>query len=132
MYVKNQKFLVLGVSKSGYQAAKYLIDKNAVCYFYEEMSNDKIAAVKAELVSLGAKEVPKDGIDACLGDADAVIISPGVPINHHVAVKAKSAGKRILGELEFAYEQFSPTFVAITGTNGKTTSVSMVNDILIG
>ena len=130
MYVKNQKFLVLGVSKSGYQAAKYLIDKNAVCYFYEEMSSDKIAAAKSELISLGVKETTANDIDAALGDIDAVIISPGIPINHPVAVKAKSMGKRILGELEFAYEQFSPTFVAITGTNGKTTTVSMVNDIL--
>nr|MBO4518281.1 UDP-N-acetylmuramoyl-L-alanine--D-glutamate ligase [Clostridia bacterium] len=130
MFVKNQKFLVLGVSKSGYQAAKYLLDKHAVCYFYEEMSSEKIAAAKAELSALGATEALKEGIDAVLNDIDAVIISPGVPINHPVAVKAKSMGKRILGELEFAYEQFSPTFIAITGTNGKTTTVSLVSDIL--
>ena len=132
MYVKNQKFLVLGVSKSGYQAAKYLSDKNAVCYFYEEMSSDKISAAKTELISLGAKEALKNEVSAVLSDIDAVIISPGVPINHPVAVQAKSLGKRIIGELEFAYEQFSPTFIAITGTNGKTTTVSIVNEVLNG
>ncbi len=131
MYLKTQKFLILGVSKSGAQAAKYLLGNGAAaCYFYEEKSSEKIAAVKAELFSLGGIEAAKENIDAVLNNIDVVIISPGVPINHPVSVKAKSLGKRIIGELEFGYLQFIPTFIAVTGTNGKTTTVSLITAIL--
>lgn len=130
MYYKNQKFLILGVSKSGIAAAKHLLNENAVCRFYEEMSSDKISAAKSEIISLGGEEATRENIDAVLTDTDVVVISPGVPINHPVAVKAKSLKKRIIGELELGFESFTPPFIAVTGTNGKTTTVSLINDIL--
>lgn len=130
MDVRHQKFLVLGVSRSGTQAAKYLLSKNAVCFFYEEMASEKIAAAKRELTVLGGVETTAETVDSVLNEIDAVIISPGVPINHSVAVKAKSLSKRIIGELEFGFECFTPLFIAVTGTNGKTTTVSLLQEIL--
>lgn len=129
MYFKTQKFLILGVSRSGSAAAKHLLRQNAVCYFYEEMSNEKIESAKRELLSLGAKEASKDGVYEVLKTVDVVVISPGLPINHPVAVQAKSMGKRIIGELELGYSSFIPPFVAVTGTNGKTTTVSLIKAI---
>ena len=96
MYVKNQKFLILGISRSGLAAAKYLLGNNAVCYFYEEMSSEKITAAKQEIVSLGGLEITADKIDETLNIIDVLIISPGVPINHSVAVRAKAKGVRIM------------------------------------
>ncbi|MEG9429501.1 MAG: UDP-N-acetylmuramoyl-L-alanine--D-glutamate ligase [Christensenellaceae bacterium] len=130
MYVKNRKFLILGVSKSGIAAAKYLLSRNADCFYYEEMSGEKIAAAKRELNLLGGKEATAENIAAVLAETDVVIISPGVPINHQVAVRAKSLGKRIIGEFELGYESFTPTFIGVTGTNGKTTTVSLIDAIL--
>ena len=130
MYLKNQKFLILGVSKSGMAAAKYLLERNAVCRFYEEMSSDRITAAIKELVALGGEETTKENVDGILSDTDVLVISPGVPINHPIAVKAKSHGKRILGEFEFGYESLTPPFIAVTGTNGKTTTVSLINAVL--
>ena len=49
-----------------------------------------------------------------------------MPINHRVAVKAKESGIKIMGELEFGYRSFMPNIIAVTGTNGKTTTVSMI------
>lgn len=129
MYVKNQKFLILGVSRSGSAAAKYLLGNGAVCYFYEEMSSEKISAAKKEIVSLGGTEVLKDNADEILDVIDVVVISPGVPINHPLAVRAKSKGIRIIGELELGYQSFTPPFIAITGTNGKTTTVSLIDAV---
>ena len=129
MYVKNQKFLILGVSKSGLAAAKYLLGNGAVCYFYEEMSSEKIISAKQEIVSLGGTEIVADKIDEILETIDVLVISPGVPINHTVAVKAKSKGVRIIGELELGFAAFIPPFIAVTGTNGKTTTVSIIDAI---
>lgn len=129
MYVKNQKFLILGVSRSGLAAAKYLLGSGAVCYFYEEMSSEKITAAKQEILSLGGLEITANKIDETLDSIDVLIISPGVPINHSVAVRAKAKGVRIMGELELGFISFTPPFIAITGTNGKTTTVSIIDAI---
>lgn len=129
MYIKNQSFLVLGISKSGTSAAEYILKNGGKCFFYEELSGERVAAAEAKLIESGAKKLNKEMIEDAIKIADAVIISPGIPINHEVAVKAKAAGKRIIGELEFAFAALSPVIVAVTGTNGKTTTVSLINAI---
>ncbi|MDY6366946.1 MAG: UDP-N-acetylmuramoyl-L-alanine--D-glutamate ligase [Clostridia bacterium] len=129
MYVKNQKFLVLGVSKSGFAAGNYILDNGGICYFYEEHVNDKISESLNILMSRGAINAI-DSVDEVLNTVDILIVSPGVPINHEVAVKAKKLGKRIIGEFEFGYLESTPKFIAVTGTNGKTTTVNMIYDII--
>ncbi len=130
MYIKNQNFLVVGVSKSGFAVANYILMNGGKCFLYEELASSKIENAISQLVSLGAVRVDKDNIDKLLIYIDVVVISPGVPINHEVAVKSKGLGKRIIGELEFGYMQFLPTMVAITGTNGKTTTATLIDAIL--
>lgn len=130
MYLKTQKFFILGVSKSGFSVAKYALGMGAECYIYEELKNPSIDNSIAELINDGAKYISQDQIDKVIQIIDVLVISPGVPINHEVAIKAKKAGKRIIGELEFGFLQFSPTIVAVTGTNGKTTTVSLIDAIL--
>ncbi len=130
MYIKNQSFLILGVSKSGFAVANYILSKQGKCLLYEELASPKIENAISELIDLGAIRISKDEIDKLLIGVDVVVISPGVPINHQVAVKAKNLGKRIIGELEFGYLQFLPTTVAITGTNGKTTTATLIDAIL--
>lgn len=132
MYIKNQKFLVLGVSKSGYAVAKKVIESGGKCYLFEQLKSDKIKGVLDELVSLGAVICNEENVDNVLDIIDVLVISPGVPINHTVAVNAKRKGKRIIGELEFGYNCLMPTLVAVTGTNGKTTTCTMINAILEG
>ena len=130
MFVKIQKFLILGASKSGRWATKYLLSKNATCYVYEELKSPKIDETIKELQELGANVVTRNQLETLLAEIDVVIISPGVPINHEIAVKAKAMGKRIIGELEFGFGQFTPPIIAVTGTNGKTTTVSLIDSIL--
>ena len=130
MYCKTQKFLVLGASKSGCATAKYLRSKNADCYVFEELKNSKIEQSLKELKELGCELIAYSDLGRVLQAIDVVVISPGVPINHEVAVKAKSIGKRIVGEFEFGISQFNPPTVAVTGTNGKTTTVTLINEII--
>ncbi len=130
MNIRTQKFLVLGVSKSGTAVANYLLDNGATCYIYEELNVKSAQNAVSELVNRGAIELKKDNAFSVLNDIDVLVISPGVPINHELAVKAKELNKRIVGEFEFGFLNFNPCSVAVTGTNGKTTTVSMINHIL--
>ncbi len=130
MFVSCQKFLILGVSKSGYSSAKYVLKNGGICYVYEELKSEKIEKAITELETLGAISVGRENLESVINICDVVVLSPGVPINHDVAIKAKQRGKRIIGELEFGFAQFSPPIIAVTGTNGKTTTVSLIEDVL--
>lgn len=130
MNVKTQTFLVLGVSQSGYSAGKYILNKGGKCFFVEEIDIPKTKKAINELEALGGVRLTHSQAVERLNEIDVVVISPGIPINYDVAVNAKKLGKRIVGELEFGFLQFIPTIVAVTGTNGKTTTVSLINHIL--
>lgn len=130
MYISNQKFLVLGVSKSGYSVAKQILKKNGKCYLFEQLDGQTIKSNLDELQNLGAVVVDNASLEKVLDEIDVLVISPGVPINHEIAVMTKRKGKRIIGELEFGYLQCMPCIIAVTGTNGKTTTCTMINDVL--
>ncbi len=130
MFLKTQKFMILGASKSGYAVAKYLLAKKADCSIYEEFSSEKTDKAKEELSTLGCKIVDKEERLKEVEKSDVIIISPGIPINHELAVYAKKLNKRIVGELEFGFSEFLPITIGVTGTNGKTTTVSLIDSIL--
>ena len=130
MYCKTQSFLILGASKSGFAVATYLLSLDAKCYVNDDSSGGKTRENLKILSECGAVIVKREDVDKVIDAIDVLIISPGVPINHAVAVKCKAAKKRIIGELEFGFSRFNPPTVAITGTNGKTTTVSLISSVL--
>ena len=130
MHIKSQKFLILGASKSGFAVAKYIYDAGGTCSVLEELNSEKAQMAKSKLIEMGVDCVSRERVEENLDFYDIVVLSPGVPINHEIAVRAKQLGKRIIGELEFGYLQFLPPVIAVTGTNGKTTTVSLINEIL--
>ncbi len=130
MYIKEQKFLVIGISKSGISACQYILNNGGVCYFFEQLNNEKILEAKNQISQLGGIEVDINGAEEILNIIDVVVLSPGVPINHKLSMIAKERKKRIVGEFEFGIEQLIPTIVGVTGTNGKTTTVHLISNVL--
>ncbi len=130
MNFDTQKFLIVGISKSGVSSATYLLEKGAECYLYEELDMPKIKNSIKLLVEKGAKEVSQEEIEKIIEIIDVVVLSPGVPINHFIPLKAKKMGKKITGELELGVQFLTAPSIAVTGTNGKTTTVSMINAVL--
>lgn len=122
MYYKKQSFLVAGVSRSGVAAAEFLLSRGAEVYLYDDMPAS--APEMSRLAEKGA-HVVSDPVDTC----DALVLSPGIPIDHAIPVSYRRAGKRILGECEIAARILRAPAVGVTGTNGKTTTVSLLGEI---
>lgn len=61
---------------------------------------------------------------------DLIVVSPGVSLNNKSLKLAKSMGIKIIGELEFGYQNINKNLISVTGTNGKTTTVTLINEIL--
>ncbi|MDP2301514.1 MAG: UDP-N-acetylmuramoyl-L-alanine--D-glutamate ligase [Ignavibacteria bacterium] len=120
---------VLGAARSGIAAAKLLKQLNAVP-FVSDISNEEKLIDAANLLQ-------KEGIKYEFGkhsdkvyDSEMVIISPGVPTNSEIVKQIKAKNIRIVSELEFASSVCKATLIAITGTNGKTTTTSLMSHVL--
>lgn len=129
MYFYRQNFLVMGVSRSGVAAAEFLLDEKANVFLFDENTafSDPVCA---PLLERGAKWVEKDDLVKTAEDMYALVLSPGVPIDHPVPVAFKKKGKRILGESELAALFVKAVTLGVTGTNGKTTTVTMMGEVL--
>ncbi|MBQ9081283.1 MAG: UDP-N-acetylmuramoyl-L-alanine--D-glutamate ligase [Clostridia bacterium] len=130
MYLKTQKFLVAGISRSGLSAARLLISHGATAYVYDEMTSSTIEKNITQLKSLGAIVVTSERLKEAIEVCDVLVLSPGIPIDHSLPVAFKKAGKKIIGEMELGTLFLKATAVAVTGTNGKTTTVGLLKEIL--
>ncbi|MBO7369310.1 MAG: UDP-N-acetylmuramoyl-L-alanine--D-glutamate ligase [Clostridia bacterium] len=129
MYFKNQKFCVFGLSSSGRCAAEKLLSLGATVYIYDEDSSARLTRTAEDLSKNGAIVVTSD-IGEVLGIVDVIVLSPGVRIDHPLLVQAKRNKKRIIGELELGSYFMKAPMVAVTGTNGKTTTCTLVFEAL--
>ncbi len=130
MYLRKQTFLVLGLSRSGKAAAEFLLREGATVYLYDDVVSERVKRTAAQLVEAGAKGVEREELSSMVDICDALVLSPGVPIDHPTAVSFKRKGKGVLGETELAACFLKSPLIAVTGTNGKTTTVSMLTETL--
>ena len=131
MVVADKKVLVFGTGISGIGAVKLLEDHGAQIVLFD--GNEKADPVKirerlresskAEII-LGT--LPEDVIK----ELDLAVLSPGVPTDLPVVNAMRDAGIHIIGEVELAYSFGKGEVLAITGTNGKTTTTSLLGEIM--
>lgn len=126
--VAGRTLAVLGLGKSGLIAARALEASGAVVWAW-----DDAPAQRARLANEGIE--PVDLADADWGRPDALVLSPGIPhahpAPHPVAAKAKAAGKPVIGDVELLLRaQPAARILAITGTNGKSTTTALSGHIL--
>ncbi len=132
MLFERQNFLVAGLSRSGVSAAQYLAAHRAGVYLYDDVDDETVRAAEETLQSLGCTPVKKGELDAAVEKCDVLVLSPGIPVDHPLPIAFKRAGKRIIGEAELGISQLRCPIVAVTGTNGKTTTVSMLEAVFKG
>lgn len=129
---ENNKIIILGMARSGYEAAKVLVKRNNEVILNDKNINQDENHVK-ELEDLGVKvilgEHPLDLIDKSV---DYVIKNPGIKDSHEMIAKAKELGVEVINEVEMSYRLLpkNVTLIGITGSNGKTTTTSLTYEIL--
>ena len=131
---KDNKILILGFARSGYQAAKLLIKRGNEVYLNDSKTEDKMDQEQVkELRDLGVNLVfgshPDDLLDSSF---NYLIKNPGVPIDHKYVLKARELGIEVINEVEMAYRLLPEgvDLIGITGTNGKTTTTTITYEIM--
>ena len=129
---KNNKIFILGMDRSGYEAAKVLLKRGN-----KVIINDKNTDQDKEHVDF----LTKNGAEVILGshpvdlitkDIDYVIKNPGIKDSHEIIMRAKELGIPVINEVEMAYMLLPSDvkIVAVTGSNGKTTTTTLIYEIL--
>jgi len=127
--LENKRILVVGMGKSGIAATQALIKLGAVVSVYDRKKEEQIDAQLIQFLKNKNVTCFFDAEPDNTGNLDMVVISPGVPFDTGFVQKAKDAGAEVIGELEIAYRVGQGKYIAITGTNGKTTTTTLVGDI---
>lgn len=116
---------VLGLGRSGVSAAKAAAFAGARPFVVDEHESESTAANKALLAKLGIPSWDSWHGSLTKENADIVVVSPGVPSDHPLLREAERTGSEVIGEIELAYRVAKAPIVAITGTNGKSTTTVM-------
>jgi len=128
--MKDKKVLVFGMARSGIAAAKLLLERGAKVYICDAKAEAAFNGALDELKAAGATFcLEEQHPEVLVGDMDALIVSPGIPVTHPAVVRARELGVEVMGEIEYAYREAKGLLLAITGTNGKTTTTSLLGEI---
>ena len=130
MELKGKKVLVVGLGKSGLAAALFLRHKGAQVTVSDVRSAESLAKEIPALLEEGIMvEAGGHGL-LTFRRQDLIVVSPGVPLDTPELVQAKSFGRPVIGELELAARFLKGRILAITGSNGKTTTTALAGEIL--
>ena len=130
MELKGKKVLVVGLGKSGLAAALFLRRRGAQVTVSDIRSAEALAKEIPALIEEGIMvETGGHGL-LTFRRQDLIVVSPGVPLNTPELAQVKSFGLPVIGELELAARFIKGRMLAITGSNGKTTTTALVGEIL--
>ena len=129
MDISGRNALVVGLARTGVATAKFLAGRGARTTVTELRAEDKVRDAVAEVRAAGIEVECGGHTSARFDVADLIVPSPGVPLDIPPLRKAKDAGKEIISELELAWRFLRGTTVAVTGSNGKTTTTALLGRI---
>src|SRR5207302_1944970 len=130
MDLTNKRVLVVGLGKSGVASALFLKAKGARVTVSDSKSEDQLREAIPILLDHGiAVETGGHGERTFHGQ-DLIVVSPGVPVDAPPLVQARALGETVIGEIELAAQFFPGTLIAITGSNGKTTTTTLAGELI--
>lgn len=130
MYLKNKRVLVLGLGISGLSTVKALNSLESQIIVYDSKTELQLKDFFKEISDIHIEKWLNEK-EVCLQDIDLIVKSPGVPPTSEILLEAYRQNIEVITDIELAY-RISPTdrIIAITGTNGKTTTTTLVGEII--
>lgn len=124
-----KRVLVIGMARSGIAAARLLHEKGNFVILNDRKSEAELGSVLDGLRLENVEFRLGEDAQTLLDGVDLVVISPGVPIEHPAVAKAREMDIEVIGEVELAYRMSMGKVMAVTGTNGKTTTTTLLGEI---
>lgn len=125
--------LVVGLGKTGISTINFLNKIGSGIFVQDNKKREELSKDVLEVLNVNNIDDSKcffQGDEVRLEDINLIVVSPGVPLDLDFLIDAKEKNIKIIGELELAYIYSKGNFLAITGTNGKTTTTSLVGEIM--
>jgi UDP-N-acetylmuramoylalanine--D-glutamate ligase len=130
MELKNKRVLVVGLGKSGVASALFLKARGARVTVSDTKSGDELRNEIPALLDHGITVETGGHGERTFREQDLIVVSPGVPVDAALLEQARSLGGVVIGEIELAAQFLRGPIVAITGSNGKTTTTTLTGEIL--
>ena len=130
MNLKNQRVLVVGLGKSGVASALFLKSQGARVTVSDTKSQDELRGEIPKLLDAGVTLETGGHGERTFGGQDLIVVSPGVPVDVPLLEQAREQGIPVIGEIELAARFLKGRLVAITGSNGKTTTTALTGEVI--
>lgn len=130
MNLTGKSVLVIGAAVSGIPAVKFLAEKGAIVTLNDSKPVEKLDSVIAQLKNIEYKLVSGEHPLELAAQSDFAVVSPGVPLDMPLVEELKRLKKPVIGEIELGYLFAKAPILAITGTNGKTTTTALLGEIM--
>jgi UDP-N-acetylmuramoylalanine--D-glutamate ligase len=130
MDVKGKRVLVVGLGKSGVASAIFLKDRGARVSVSDAKTEDQLPSAIPALLDKGISVETGGHGERTFRDQDLIVVSPGVPSDVPQLEKARAQGIPIIGEVELASRFLKGHIIAITGSNGKTTTTALAGEVI--
>jgi UDP-N-acetylmuramoylalanine--D-glutamate ligase len=130
MELNGKRVLVVGLGKSGVASALFMKAHGARVTVSDTKSGDELRNEIPVLLDHGITVETGGHGDRTFQGQDLIVVSPGVPVDAPPLVQARSLGESVIGEIELAAQFLPGPIVAITGSNGKTTTTTLTGEIM--
>src|SRR3954470_10288722 len=130
MEIAGRKALVIGAARSGIASARFLRQRGATVALNDRKPLSDWSPAALELKTEGVGLIEGDPPSWLLDQIDLVVVSPGVPTKSIPIRYADRKGAEVIGEVELASRFIKGRTVAITGSNGKTTTTALIGEML--
>jgi len=128
--LKNQRVLVVGLGRSGVASALFLKARGARVTVSDSKSQDELRGEIPKLLDAGVTVETGGHGERTFRGQDLIVVSPGVPVDVPLLEQARARGIPVIGEIELAARFLKGRIVAITGSNGKTTTTALTGEVL--
>jgi UDP-N-acetylmuramoylalanine--D-glutamate ligase len=130
MNLNHQNILIVGLARTGAAVARFLIHRGADVTVTDSADESRLGPIVSDMRRLGVRLELGKHPSVSFQNADRIVLSPGVPHTLPEVQAARAAGVPVMGEIELASHFIHTPMIAVTGTNGKTTTATLLGHIL--